>query len=137
MGEPPSNNRVGHCGAAVLHGRANQKRGSGGQPTNTPRLNSPHAASKLAGEIYCATYTRTFGLSTIALRYFDVFGPWQDPTSDYAAVIPKFIRLAKAGRLVACAGGWAPVSGLHLHRQRRGGESGRGGVHRRGRGGEH
>ncbi len=63
----------------------------------TPRPKSPYAASKLAGEIYCATYTRTFGLSTIALRYFNVFGPWQDPRSDYAAVIPKFIRLATAG----------------------------------------
>jgi UDP-N-acetylglucosamine/UDP-N-acetyl-alpha-D-glucosaminouronate 4-epimerase len=63
----------------------------------TPSPKSPYAASKLAGEIYCATYTRTFGLSTIALRYFNVFGPWQDPNSDYAAVIPKFIRLAKAG----------------------------------------
>jgi UDP-glucose 4-epimerase len=63
----------------------------------SPRPKSPYAASKLAGEIYCATYTRTFGLSTIALRYFNVFGPWQDPNSDYAAVIPKFIRLAKAG----------------------------------------
>ncbi|HVH32252.1 MAG TPA: NAD-dependent epimerase/dehydratase family protein [bacterium] len=63
----------------------------------SPRPKSPYAASKLAGEIYCATYTRTFGLSTIALRYFNVFGPWQDPTSDYAAVIPKFIRLAKTG----------------------------------------
>jgi len=62
-----------------------------------PRPKSPYAASKLAGEIYCATYTRAFGLSTIALRYFNVFGPWQDPNSDYAAVIPKFIRLAKAG----------------------------------------
>ncbi len=62
-----------------------------------PSPKSPYAASKLAGEIYCATYTRTFGLSTIALRYFNVFGPWQDPNSDYAAVIPKFIRLAKAG----------------------------------------
>jgi UDP-N-acetylglucosamine/UDP-N-acetyl-alpha-D-glucosaminouronate 4-epimerase len=61
----------------------------------TPSPKSPYAASKLAGEIYCATYTRTFGLSTIALRYFNVFGPWQDPNSDYAAVIPKFIRLAK------------------------------------------
>ena len=62
-----------------------------------PRPKSPYAASKLAGEIYCATYTRAFGLSTIALRYFNVFGPWQDPNSDYAAVIPKFIRLAREG----------------------------------------
>jgi UDP-glucose 4-epimerase len=62
-----------------------------------PIPKSPYAASKLAGEAYCATYTRAFGLSTIALRYFNVFGPWQDPNSDYAAVIPKFIRLAREG----------------------------------------
>lgn len=62
-----------------------------------PSPKSPYAASKLAGETYCATYTRAFGLSTIALRYFNVFGPWQDPNSDYAAVIPKFIRLAREG----------------------------------------
>ena len=62
-----------------------------------PTPKSPYAASKLAGEAYCATYTRVFGLSTISLRYFNVFGPRQDPHSDYAAVIPRFIRLAKAG----------------------------------------
>lgn len=74
----------------------------GDAPTPTsedspPTPKSPYAASKLAGEAYCATYTRVFGLSTISLRYFNVFGPWQDPRSDYAAVIPKFIRLAKEG----------------------------------------
>jgi UDP-glucose 4-epimerase len=62
-----------------------------------PHPKSPYAASKLAAEAYCTTYTRLYGFSTIALRYFNVFGPWQDPRSDYAAVIPKFIRLAKTG----------------------------------------
>jgi nucleoside-diphosphate-sugar epimerase len=52
---------------------------------------SPYAASKLAGEKYCQVFSRLFGLRTVALRYFNVFGPRQDPLSQYAAVIPLFI----------------------------------------------
>ncbi len=63
-----------------------------------PQPKSPYAASKLAGEAYCAVYSRAFDLPTVSLRYFNVFGPWQDPASEYAAVIPKFIRLALQGR---------------------------------------
>lgn len=53
---------------------------------------SPYAVSKLIGEIYCQMYWKTFGLETVALRYFNVFGPRQDPESEYAAVIPKFLQ---------------------------------------------
>ena len=56
-----------------------------------PNPLSPYAASKLAGEYYCKIFTNVYGLSTISLRYFNVYGPHQDPTSEYAAVIPKFI----------------------------------------------
>jgi UDP-glucose 4-epimerase len=52
---------------------------------------SPYAVSKLAGEYYCKVFGRNFGLPVVCLRYFNVFGPRQDPTSQYAAVIPKFI----------------------------------------------
>ena len=52
---------------------------------------SPYAVSKLAGENYCLAFHEVYGLLTIALRYFNVFGPRQDPASQYAAVIPKFI----------------------------------------------
>jgi nucleoside-diphosphate-sugar epimerase len=52
---------------------------------------SPYAVSKLAGEHYCRVFTRVYGLETVSLRYFNVFGPRQDPTSHYAAVIPLFI----------------------------------------------
>ncbi len=52
---------------------------------------SPYAVSKLAAEKYCSVFTRVYGLETIALRYFNVFGPRQDPTSQYSAVIPIFI----------------------------------------------
>ena len=57
-----------------------------------PNPLSPYAVSKLAGEKYCSVFNRIYGLETIALRYFNVFGPNQDPTSQYSAVIPKFIR---------------------------------------------
>jgi UDP-glucose 4-epimerase len=59
---------------------------------------SPYAAAKLAGEFYCQAFTATYGLETVTLRYFNVFGPRQDPQSQYAAVIPKFITEMLAGR---------------------------------------
>lgn len=52
---------------------------------------SPYAASKAAGELYCQVYNEVYDLPTVSLRYFNVFGPRQDPESQYAAVIPKFI----------------------------------------------
>jgi UDP-glucose 4-epimerase len=52
---------------------------------------SPYAVSKLAAEKYCAAFHRVYGLETVALRYFNVFGPRQDPTSQYSAVLPRFI----------------------------------------------
>jgi UDP-glucose 4-epimerase len=52
---------------------------------------SPYAVSKLAGENYCQVFYRVYGLPTVCLRYFNVFGPRQDPESQYAAVIPRFI----------------------------------------------
>ena len=52
---------------------------------------SPYAVSKLAGEYYCRVFSQLYGLETVSLRYFNVYGPRQDPTSQYAAVIPSFI----------------------------------------------
>ena len=52
---------------------------------------SPYAVAKLVGEYYCSVFYKAFGLETISLRYFNVFGPFQDPTSQYAAVIPAFV----------------------------------------------
>lgn len=52
---------------------------------------SPYAAAKLFGEYYCSVFSKVFGLDTVALRYFNVFGPFQDPTSQYAAAIPAFV----------------------------------------------
>jgi len=56
-----------------------------------PRPISPYAVSKLTGEYYCQTFSTTFGLETVSLRYFNVFGPRQNPESKYSAVIPAFI----------------------------------------------
>jgi len=56
---------------------------------------SPYALTKYAGERYCQIFYQLYGLETVALRYFNVFGPNQDPTSQYSAVIPKFIKMMK------------------------------------------
>jgi UDP-glucose 4-epimerase len=65
--------------------------------TMTPRPMSPYAISKLAAEQYVTVFGRLFGFETVSLRYFNVFGPRQDPKSEYAAVIPKFITRVLAG----------------------------------------
>ena len=59
--------------------------------TMRPEPLSPYAAAKLAGEYYAKVFYKVFGLETISLRYFNVFGPYQDPTSQYAAAIPAFV----------------------------------------------
>jgi len=59
---------------------------------------SPYAVSKLAGEEYCKVYHRLYGLETVALRYFNIFGPRQDPDSQYSAVIPRFIKAVLMGQ---------------------------------------
>jgi UDP-glucose 4-epimerase len=64
----------------------------------TPVPISPYGVSKLAGEGYCRAFGVVYGLETVALRYFNVFGPHQDPRSDYAAAIPNFISALMAGR---------------------------------------
>jgi UDP-glucose 4-epimerase len=61
------------------------------------RPRSPYAASKVAGELYLQVFNDVYGLQTVGLRYFNVYGPKQDPNSHYAAVIPKFIQLALKG----------------------------------------
>ena len=63
-----------------------------------PHPISPYGVSKLAGEYYCRSFTEVYGLETVALRYFNVFGPRQDETSQYSAVIPKFIAAMLAGK---------------------------------------
>lgn len=62
-----------------------------------PRPTSPYAVAKLTGEYYCRAFAQTYGLSTISLRYFNVFGPFQDPNGGYAAVVPAFTSALLAG----------------------------------------
>ena len=67
----------------------------------SPRPKSPYAASKAAGEAYCLAVWTSMGVPAISLRYFNVYGPGQDPKSEYAAVVPRFIT--------ACLNGTRPV----------------------------
>jgi UDP-glucose 4-epimerase len=76
----------------------------GDQPTSSKRETdlpaplSPYGAAKLAAEFYCQAFTHTHGFETVTIRYFNVFGPRQDPHSQYSAVIPLFITAMLAGR---------------------------------------
>jgi nucleoside-diphosphate-sugar epimerase len=72
--------------------------------TICPSPLSPYAVSKLCGEHYCQVYDRALGVETVVLRYFNVFGPRQDPASQYAAVIPRFVTAALAGRATVIFG---------------------------------
>jgi len=65
--------------------------------TMIPRPSSPYASSKLAGEDLCAVFGRSYGLETVALRFFNVYGPRQDPNGPYAPVIPRFIAALRRG----------------------------------------
>ncbi len=65
---------------------------------------SPYAVAKLAGEGYCRSFAAVYGLETVALRYFNVFGPRQDPQSQYSAVIPNFITAALRGDVTTIYG---------------------------------
>jgi len=63
-----------------------------------PRPRSPYALQKWAAERYCQLYTELYGFETVALRYFNVYGPRQDPASEYAAVIPRFLTACLEGK---------------------------------------
>jgi len=72
--------------------------------TQAPNPISPYAVAKLAAERFSVSFFRVYGLETVALRYFNVFGPRQDPHSQYAAVVPLFIRAIAEGRPVTIHG---------------------------------
>jgi UDP-glucose 4-epimerase len=72
--------------------------------SGSPDPVSPYGVAKLAAERYCVSFSRVYPLETIALRYFNVFGPRQDPRSQYAAVVPRFLTEAAAGRPVPIYG---------------------------------
>ena len=72
--------------------------------TQAPNPISPYAVAKLAAERFCVSFFRVYGLEAVALRYFNVFGPGQDPTSQYAAVVPLFIHAIEEGLPVTIYG---------------------------------
>src|SRR2546428_9534479 len=83
--------RVVFAGSTSAYGNPIELPNSEDDPT---RPLSPYAASKLAAEQYCQAFEATYGLEPVVLRYFNIFGPRQDPNSQYAAVIPRFITAA-------------------------------------------
>jgi nucleoside-diphosphate-sugar epimerase len=72
--------------------------------TANPDPISPYGVSKLAAERYCVSFSRVYPLETVALRYFNVFGPNQDPGSQYAAVVPRFVTTIADGRPIPIYG---------------------------------
>ena len=86
--------RLIYAGSSSCYGNTSEKVQS---ELHVPAPISPYGAAKLAGEQYCHAFYRSFGLETVTLRYFNVFGPRQDPTSPYSAVIPLFITAMLRG----------------------------------------
>ena len=72
--------------------------------TQSPDPISPYAVAKLAAERFCTSFSRVYDMEIVSLRYFNVFGPRQDPASQYAAVVPRFIRAIAAGEPVTIYG---------------------------------
>jgi nucleoside-diphosphate-sugar epimerase len=92
----------------VIFASSSSVYGNDGSPPRAesapPRPLSPYAVSKLAAESYCVGFHRVYGLETVSLRYFNVFGGNQDPTSQYAAVVPRFFAAIKNGSSVPIYG---------------------------------
>lgn len=87
--------RVVYAGSSSVYGGVTDGAAS---EDLSPHPMSPYGVAKLSGEYYCQAFTHVYGLETVTTRYFNVFGPRQDPTSTYAAVIPKFITLMLDGK---------------------------------------
>lgn len=86
--------RVVYASSAAVYGEPDTLPVHEGLPT---RPASPYGATKLAGEAYASAFHATHGLSAVSLRYFNVFGPRQNPGSEYASVVPKFVSQTLAG----------------------------------------
>jgi UDP-N-acetylglucosamine/UDP-N-acetyl-alpha-D-glucosaminouronate 4-epimerase len=88
--------RVVYAGSSSIYGDLTAAAAK--HETDLPAPVSPYAAAKAAGELYCQAFHATYGLETVVVRYFNVFGPRQDPQSEYAAVIPRFVTIMLAGQ---------------------------------------
>lgn len=89
--------RVVYASSSSVYGESHLKIQ---EESQRPLPISAYGVSKLAGELYCRLFSRIYGLETVVLRYFNVFGPRQDQESEYAAVIPRFIVQALRGEVV-------------------------------------
>jgi UDP-glucose 4-epimerase len=87
--------RVVYAGSSSIYG--DRTASAAKHETDLPAPVSPYAAAKAAGELYCQSFHSTYGLETVTVRYFNVFGPRQDPQSEYAAVLPRFVTMMLAG----------------------------------------
>lgn len=87
--------RVVYAGSSSCYG---DQPFAANRETDLPMTMSPYAVAKLAGEYYCHAFAHSYGMETVCLRYFNVFGPRQDPTSHYSAVIPLFISRLLSGQ---------------------------------------
>jgi UDP-glucose 4-epimerase len=87
--------RVVYAGSSSAYG---DQPNSSKRETDLPAPISPYGAAKLAAELYCQAFSATYALETVAIRYFNVFGPRQDPNSPYSAVIPLFITAMLSGK---------------------------------------
>ena len=92
----------------IVNASSSSVYGNGGElprvETQSPDPISPYAVAKLAAERFCTSFSRVYDMEIVSLRYFNVFGPRQDPTSQYAAVVPRFIRAIAAGEPVTVYG---------------------------------
>jgi len=92
----------------IVYASSSSVYGNGGELPRTesqlPDPISPYAVAKLAGERFCTSFCRVYGMEIVSLRYFNVFGPRQDPTSQYAAVVPLFVTKIAAGEPVTIYG---------------------------------
>ena len=93
--------RVVFASSSSVYGNGGSLPRAEGQPADPI---SPYAVAKLAAERYCVSFHRIYGLETVSLRYFNVFGPRQDPKSQYSAVVPRFIAAVDEGRSVTIYG---------------------------------
>jgi UDP-N-acetylglucosamine/UDP-N-acetyl-alpha-D-glucosaminouronate 4-epimerase len=88
--------RVVYAGSSSVYG--DRTGAAAKNETDLPDPVSPYAAAKASGELYCRAFTAAYGLETVTIRYFNVFGPRQDPNGEYAAVIPKFVIAMLSGQ---------------------------------------
>jgi nucleoside-diphosphate-sugar epimerase len=92
----------------IVNASSSSVYGNGGElprvESQLPDPISPYAVAKLAAERFCTSFSRVYGMEIVSLRYFNVFGPRQDPLSQYAAVVPRFISAIAAGEPVTIYG---------------------------------